>query len=74
MKSEIEREGDCLKINGNKIRIYNEKQADKIQWKEVNADYVCESSGVFLTKESAGLHLNGGAKRVIISAPAKDDS
>jgi glyceraldehyde 3-phosphate dehydrogenase len=65
---------DNIKVNGQKIRIFREKDASKIGWGGEGAEYVAESSGVFLDKEKAQHHLNGGAKKVIMSAPPKDDT
>ena len=62
-----------LVINDNIITIFSEKDPSNIKWGSVNADYICESTGVFRTSESASKHLKGGAKKVIISAPAKDE-
>ena len=61
-----------LVVNGNTIRITAERNPADINWKEVGADYIIESTGFFLTKEKAGLHLEAGAKKVFISAPSKD--
>ena len=70
----VVKEGNMLKVGDELIRVFNERDCDKIGWGEVGAEYICESSGVFLTKEKVGKHIEGGAKRVIICAPAKDDS
>ncbi len=63
-----------LVVNGKAIRITAEKDPANLKWNEVNVDYVVESTGLFLEKEKAALHLQAGAKRVIMSAPSKDDT
>merc|ERR1712176_1511987 len=63
---------DFLVVNGFKVRVFHEKDPASIGWGEVGAAYVCESTGIFTAKEKAELHLKGGAKKVIISAPPKD--
>lgn len=71
-KGEISHNGDKLIINGKEITTTMERDPAKIKWGESGADYVIESSGAFTTLEKASLHLNGGAKKVIISAPSAD--
>jgi glyceraldehyde 3-phosphate dehydrogenase len=61
-----------LVVNGNKSAVYAEKDPALIPWKECGAEYVVESTGVFTSQEKASLHLKAGARKVIISAPAKD--
>jgi glyceraldehyde 3-phosphate dehydrogenase len=63
-----------LVVNGNEIRVSAEKSPANLKWGEVGADYVVESTGIFLTKETAQGHLDAGAKKVIMSAPSKDDT
>jgi glyceraldehyde 3-phosphate dehydrogenase len=73
-KGEISIEGGHLVVNGKKIRVTAEKDPSNLKWNEIGAEYVVESTGLFLDQEKAGLHLKAGAKRVIMSAPAKDDT
>lgn len=67
------REGKLV-VNGTAIRVTAEKDPANLKWNEVNAEYVIESTGLFLTKEKAELHIKAGAKRVVMSAPSKDDT
>lgn len=68
----VEAEDDGLIINGKKIKIFSESDAANIPWNQCGAQYIIESTGVYNTTEKASLHFNGGAKKVIITAPAKD--
>lgn len=63
-----------LVVNGNAIRVTAEKDPANLKWNEVGAEYVVESTGLFLTKELAEKHIQAGAKRVVMSAPSKDDT
>jgi len=66
-------EGDYMIVNGDKIRVFSERDPAKLPWKDVGVDVVHESTGLFTSKEKAGKHLLGGAKKVIISAPGEKD-
>nr|CAI5855822.1 unnamed protein product [Callosobruchus analis] len=68
----VSSDGANLIVNGNKIVVFNEKDPKVIPWGKHGADYVVESTGVFTTIEKASQHLEGGAKKVIISAPSAD--
>jgi glyceraldehyde 3-phosphate dehydrogenase len=65
-------EGDKMIVNGDEIRITSERDPAKLPWAELNVDVVYECTGIFTSKEKAGLHLSAGAKKVIISAPGTD--
>merc|ERR1711935_1019423 len=73
-KGTVDIDGDFLVLNGKKIMTSRCRDPKEVGWGALGADYVCESTGVFLTKESAQAIIDGGAKKVIYSAPAKDDS
>src|SRR5450631_1769090 len=73
-KGQIAVEGNTLIVNGKKIRLSALKDPAELKWNEVGADIVVESTGLFLTKETAAKHLAAGAKKVIMSAPSKDDT
>jgi glyceraldehyde 3-phosphate dehydrogenase len=63
-----------LVVNGSTVRVTSEKNPADLKWDEVGADYVVEATGIFLTKEKAQGHIDAGAKKVIMSAPSKDDT
>ena len=66
-------EGDSIVVNGDRIKVYAERDPAKIPWGAVGADFVLECTGFFTTKADAGKHLAGGAKKVVISAPGGKD-
>ena len=73
-KGEVSVKDGNLVVNGNTIRLTSEKDPANLKWGEVGADVVIESTGIFLTKEGAQKHIDAGAKKVIMSAPSKDDT
>lgn len=73
-KGEISVSGTTLTVNGKKIRLTAVKDPAELKWNEIGADIVIEATGLFLDKASASKHLAAGAKKVIMSAPSKDDT
>ncbi len=73
-KGTVSVEGNTLIVNGKKIRLTAVKDPAELKWNEVGADIVVESTGLFLTKESCQKHITAGAKKVVQSAPSKDDT
>ena len=73
-KGDVSVEGNTLVVNGQKIRLTAVKDPAELKWNEVGADIVVESTGLFLTKETCQKHIAAGAKKVIQSAPSKDDT
>ncbi|QIY82189.1 type I glyceraldehyde-3-phosphate dehydrogenase [Chryseobacterium sp. NEB161] len=73
-KGEVSVQGNNLVVNGKTIRVTAEKDPNNLKWNEVGAEYIVESTGLFLTKDAAQAHINAGAKKVILSAPSKDDT
>ncbi|MEO6145732.1 MAG: type I glyceraldehyde-3-phosphate dehydrogenase [Sulfuriferula sp.] len=71
---EVAVEGNNLMVNGKKIRLTAERDPSNLKWDEVGADIVIESTGFFLTKETCQAHISAGAKKVVQSAPSKDDT
>jgi glyceraldehyde 3-phosphate dehydrogenase len=73
-KGTIAVEGGHLVVNGKTIRVTAEKDPANLKWDEVGAEVIIESTGLFLTQETAQKHIDAGAKKVVMSAPAKDDT
>ena len=73
-KGEVSVDGHTLVVNGKRIRLTAERDPAALKWGEVGADIVVEATGLFLTKEAGEKHLAAGAKKVIFSAPSKDDT
>ncbi len=73
-KGEVKAEGGNLIVNGKKVRVTGAKDPATLKWGDVGADYIVESTGIFLTKETAEAHIKAGAKKVVMSGPSKDDT
>ena len=73
-KGDVKVEGNTLIVNGKKIRLTQERGPANLKWNDVGAEVVIESTGLFLDKATAQKHLDAGAKKVILSAPSKDDT
>ncbi|MEI7996297.1 MAG: type I glyceraldehyde-3-phosphate dehydrogenase [Methylococcaceae bacterium] len=70
---EVNVDGDCIVINGDKIKVFSERDPSKLPWAELGVDVVHECTGFFTSKAKASAHITAGAKKVIISAPGGDD-
>ncbi|MBL7032017.1 MAG: type I glyceraldehyde-3-phosphate dehydrogenase [Nitrospira sp.] len=73
-KGDVEVKSDGLVVNGKEIRVTAERDPANLKWDAIGAEYVVESTGLFLTDEKARKHIEAGAKKVILSAPSKDDT
>lgn len=72
-KGEIEEKEGNFIVNGKTVKVLNERDPEKLPWKELGVDIVIESTGVFRSREAVGAHFRAGAKKVVISAPAQDE-
>lgn len=72
-QGEVKSEPDAIIVNGKRVQIFSEKDPEKLPWRDLNVDFVIESTGLFTSPELAAKHLAAGAARVVISAPAKGD-
>ena len=73
-KGDIAVDGETLIVNGTNIRLSAERDPAELKWDDIDVDVVIESTGLFLTKETAQKHIDAGARKVIMSAPSKDDT
>ena len=73
-KGEVKKVDGGISVNGNKVTVTHETDPVNIGWGKSGAEYICESTGVFATKDKCGAHIAGGASKVIISQPPKDDA
>jgi glyceraldehyde 3-phosphate dehydrogenase len=73
-KGDIHVEDGALIVDGHKIRITAERNPSNLNWKEIDAEYICESTGLFLTTDSVQGHLKSGAKKIVLSGPSKDST
>ncbi len=72
-RGDLELHGSDIIVNGDRIRVLAERDPSKLPWKKLGADIVLESTGIFRSRDEAATHLTAGAKKVVISAPAKDE-
>ena len=72
-KGQVEVEGNDLRVNGELVKVCANRNPEELPWGEMNIDVVVESTGVFTNREGASKHITAGAKRIVISAPAKGD-
>ncbi len=71
--AKVEVDGDCMVVNGDRIRLFSTRNPAELPWKDLGVDLVMECTGAFTSKEKAQVHMQSGAKKVLISAPGKSD-
>lgn len=72
-QGDVRAEGDCIVVDGKKFKILAEKDPAKLPWKELGVEVVIEGTGIFTSREKLNLHIQAGAKKVLLTAPAKDE-
>jgi len=72
-KGEVSADGECIVVDGKKFKITAEKDPSKLPWKELGAELVIEGTGIFTSRDKLALHIQAGAKKVLLTAPAKDE-
>ncbi len=72
-KGDVRAEGDCIVVDGKKFRVLAEKDPAKLPWKELGVEVVIEGTGIFTSREKLNLHIQAGARKVLLTAPAKDE-
>ncbi len=63
-----------MEVNGHRVKVFNDRDANNLKWGQAGADYIAECTGAYLKKEVCQAHLKAGAKKILMSAPPKDDS
>jgi len=72
-KSEVKADGDAIVVDGTRYKILAEKDPSKLPWKELGVEMVIEGTGIFTSREKLGMHITAGARKVLLTAPAKDE-
>jgi glyceraldehyde 3-phosphate dehydrogenase len=73
--ADIKQTGDNeMSVNGHRVQVFNDKEAKNFNWGDAGAEYIADCSGAYLTKDKAQAHINIGGKKIVMSAPPKDDT